>query len=399
MTPFMTRILPSLPLRSAITLHITGTKRHNGRVADSAVDSKARLAAPVKLDDFEPAARALLPQSIYDYIAGGSEDEAALRGNREAFARYRFRFKILTSAERPDLGSEVLGQRFQMPVHLAPTAIQRMAHQDGEAAAYRAATDAGIAYCLSTLSSVSIEDVAAAATGTRWFQLYMHPERAVSASFVERAVDAGYSAIVLTVDLPQAGRRERDVRNAFSLPAGVHYANLDGRRSQATAAGPDPFAQNVNAQTNPALGWSDLEWLIGKTSLPVIVKGVVRADDARQAVEAGARGLIVSNHGGRQLDYAIASLDALPEVVQAAGGTVPVLLDGGVRRGTDILKALCLGASGVLIGRPYLYALAVGGADGVGMMLAMLRDEIELSMSLLGARRLSELSQDLLVRI
>ena len=368
-------------------------------MADSAVDSKARLAAPVRLDDFEPAARALLPQSIYDYIAGGSEDEAALRGNREAFARYRFRFKILTSAERPDLGSEVLGQRFQMPVHLAPTAIQRMAHQDGEAAAYRAATDAGIAYCLSTLSSVSIEDVAAAATGTRWFQLYMHPERAVSASFVERAVDAGYSAIVLTVDLPQAGRRERDVRNAFSLPAGVHYANLDGRRSQATAAGPDPFAQNVNAQTNPALGWSDLEWLIGKTSLPVIVKGVVRADDARQAVEAGARGLIVSNHGGRQLDYAIASLDALPEVVQAAGGTVPVLLDGGVRRGTDILKALCLGASGVLIGRPYLYALAVGGADGVGMMLAMLRDEIELSMSLLGARRLSELSQDLLVRI
>jgi 4-hydroxymandelate oxidase len=368
-------------------------------VADSAVDSTTRLAAPVKLDDFEPAARALLPQSIYDYIAGGSEDEAALRGNREAFARYRFRFKILTSAERPDLGSEVLGQRFQMPVHLAPTAIQRMAHQEGEAAAYRAATDAGIAYCLSTLSSVSIEDVAVAATGTRWFQLYMHPERAVSASFVERAVDAGYAAIVLTVDLPQAGRRERDVRNAFSLPEGVRYANLDGRRSQATAAGPHPFAQNVNAQTNPALGWSDLEWIIGKTSLPVIVKGLVRADDARQAVEAGARGLIVSNHGGRQLDYAVASLDALPEVVQAVGGTVPVLLDGGVRRGTDVLKALCLGASGVLIGRPYLYALAVGGADGVRTMLAMLRDEIELSMSLLGARRLSELSQDLLVRI
>jgi 4-hydroxymandelate oxidase len=163
--------------------------------------------------------------------------------------------------------------------------------------------------------------------------------------------------------------------------------------------GPDPFARNVNAYTNPGLGWDDLEWLLARTSLPVIVKGIVRADDARRAVEAGARGLVVSNHGGRQLDYAIASLDALPEVVQAVGGHVPVLLDGGVRRGTDVLKALCLGASGVLIGRPYLYALAVGGADGVRGMLEMLREEIALSMSLLGVRRLSELSQDLLARI
>ena len=264
---------------------------------------------PVRLDDFEPAARAVLPQGIYDYIAGGSEDEATLRGNREAFARYRFRFKVLASADRPDLSGEMLGQRFRMPVHLAPTAIQRMAHPDGEAAAYRAATDAGVAYCLSTLSSLSLEDVAAAATGTRWFQLYMHPERVVSASFIERAADAGYSAIVLTVDLPKTGRRERDIRNAFSLPEGLRYANLDSRRGVKSAEGPDPFAQNVNAQTNPALGWQDLEWLVGKTSLPVIVKGIVRGDDAHQAVEVGARGLVVSNHGGRQLDYAIASLD------------------------------------------------------------------------------------------
>ena len=374
-------------------------KRHNWRGMTEVTGRKLAASRPVRLDDFEPAARAVLPQGIYDYIAGGSEDEVALLGNREAFARYRFRFKILASADRPDLGSELLGQRFRMPVHLAPTAIQRMAHPDGEAAAYRAATEAGVAYCLSTLSSVSIEDVAAAANGTRWFQLYMHPERAVSASFVERAADAGYSAILLTVDLTQTGRRERDIRNAFSLPQGVRYANLDGRRSQATAAGPDPFAQNVNAHTNPALGWRDLEWLVGKTSLPVIVKGVVRADDARQAVEGGARGLIVSNHGGRQLDYAIASLDALPEVVEAVGGKVAVLMDGGVRRGTDVLKALCLGAAGVLIGRPYLYALAAGGADGVRTMLAMLRDEIELSMSLLGVKALNELTKDLLIRI
>ena len=367
-------------------------------MADSAVRPSTRRAAPLKLDDFEPAARAVLPRGIYDYIAGGSEDEATLRGNREAFARYRFRFKVLASADLPDLGAELLGQRFAMPVHLAPAAIQRMAHPEGEAAAYRGATDAGIAYCLSTLSSVSIEDVAAAATGVRWFQLYIHAERTVSASYVERAVDAGYSAIVLTVDLPKTGRRERDIRNAFSLPEGLRYANLDGKRGTATAEGPDPFAQNVNAHTNPALSWADLEWLVAKTSLPVIIKGVVRADDARHAIEAGAGALIVSNHGGRQLDYAISSLDALPEVVAAVGGQVPVLIDGGIRRGTDVLKALCLGASGVLVGRPYLWALAVGGTDGVRQMLAMLREEIELSMSLLGVRRLSELGTNLLSR-
>jgi len=363
------------------------------------VDKKTRPAAPLKLDDFEPAARSVLPQGIYDYIAGGSEDEAALRGNREAFARYRFRFKVLASTDHTDLTNELFGQRLQMPVHLAPTAIQRMTHPDGELAAYRAASAAGIAFALSTLSSASIEEVAGAAVGPRWFQLYMHTERAISASFVERAVEAGYSAILLTVDLPKAGRRERDIRNAFSLPGGVPYANLDARRRADAAEGPDPFAQNVNANTNPGLGWADLEWLVAKTSLPVIVKGVVRADDARHAVEAGARGLVVSNHGGRQLDYAIASLEALPEVIAAVGRDVPVLMDGGVRRGTDVLKALCLGARGVLIGRPFLYALAVGGADAVTSMLQMLRQEIEVSMSLLGVRRLSELTNDLLVRV
>jgi isopentenyl diphosphate isomerase/L-lactate dehydrogenase-like FMN-dependent dehydrogenase len=366
-------------------------------MAEAAPPRTTGTVTPLKLDDFEPAARAILPQGTYDYIAGGTEDEAALRGNREAFARYRFMFKVLSSVEHPDLTGELLGHRFQMPVHLAPTAIQRMAHPDGELASYRAASDAGIAYCLSTLASASIEEVAAAATGARWFQLYMHPERAVTASFVERAVDAGYSAILLTVDTPKASRRERDIRNAFRPPEGVRYANLGG--SMALGARPDAVAQAVNAQAHPALNWSDLEWLVAKTSLPVIVKGVVRADDARRAVDAGARGLVVSNHGGRQLDYAIASLDALPAVVEAVAGKVPVLLDGGVRRGTDVLKALCLGASGLLIGRPYLYALAAGGKDGVRGMLELLREEIALSMSLLGTRSLSELSQDLVTRV
>jgi 4-hydroxymandelate oxidase len=357
------------------------------------------LADIVRLADFEAAARELLAQPVYDYIAGGAEDEAAIAGNRDAFRRYRFRFKALAGADQPDLANDLFGQHFRLPVHLAPAAIQRMCHPDGEAAAYRAASHAGVAYALSTLSSLSIEEVAAAAGGPRWFQLYMSRWREVSAAFVERAETAGYSAIVLTVDLPRTGRRERDIRNAFSLPHGVRYANLGDWLPSDAADGADPFAQNVNALTNAALGWNDLEWLVGKTRLPVVVKGLVRGEDALRAVNAGAAGVIVSNHGGRQLDYSVAGLDALPEVVAAVGGKVPVLLDGGIRRGTDVIKALCLGASGVLIGRPYLYALAVGGEEGVRKLLGLLGEEISLSMTLLGARKLSELTEDLLARI
>jgi 4-hydroxymandelate oxidase len=353
----------------------------------------------LRLDDFEPAARKLLAKGVFDYIAGGAEDEATVLANREALGRYRLRYKVLAGADGPNLESELFGRRVSMPVHLAPAAIQRICHTDGETAAYRAASHAGVGYALSTLSSISIEDVAAAANGPRWFQLYMPAWREVSAALVERAEKAGYSAIILTADLPRTGRRERDIRNAFSLPKGVRYANLGDWEPTASSDGADPFAQNVNALTNAALSWEDLEWLVGKTRLPVLLKGVVRGDDARRAVEAGAGGLIVSNHGGRQLDYAIASVDALPDVIAAVGGRVPVLIDGGFRRGTDVIKALCLGASAVLIGRPYLYALAVGGEGGVTRLLTLLREELQLSMTLLGARNLSELSNDFLTRI
>lgn len=367
-----------------------------GKMASTAERSFSAL----RLDDFEPAARAVLPQGVFDYIAGGAEDEATVAGNREAFGRYRFRYRVLAGAADPSLESDLFGSRFAMPVHLGPAAIQRMCHPEGESAAYRAASESGVAYALSTLSSVSIEDVAAAAHGIRWFQLYMAPWREVSAVFVQRAEAAGYSAILLTVDLPKTGRRERDIRNVFELPEGVTYANLGGYVPSDTAAkAPDAVAQNINAQSHASINWSDLEWLVGLTSLPVIVKGLVRGDDAGRALEVGAKGLVVSNHGGRQLDYSIASLDALPEVVEGVRGKIPVLLDGGVRRGTDVIKALCLGASGVLIGRPYLYALAAGGAEGVRQLLGLLREEISISMTLLGAKSLSELSNDLLVRI
>lgn len=362
--------------------------------------TQAELAPPVRLEDFEPRARALLPQAIYDYLAGGSEDEAALAGNRAAYARYRFRFKVLSSVPEPEMACEILGTQFRMPVQLAPTATQKMAHPDGEIAAARAAADAGVAYSLSTLSTVSLEDVGKASTGAKWFQLYMYRDRSITTDLIERAAAAGYGAVMLTVDTPRLGRRERDFRNAFGLPEGMRYENLAGAltRTGAAEVGQSALSAYFTSQLDSWLTWKDLDWLVGKSRLPVMVKGVVRGDDARHAVDSGVRVVIVSNHGGRQLDYSVATLDALPEVAQAVGADVPVMVDGGIRRGTDVLKALCLGARSVLIGRPYLWALAVDGYDGVVRALELMRDEIAVSMMLLGVKDLSELSGDLLVR-
>jgi 4-hydroxymandelate oxidase len=352
----------------------------------------------VNLDDFEPKARALLPRRVYDYFAGGAEDEATLEANREAFRRWRFEFKVLASADEPRLSTTVLGQPVSMPIQLAPTATQCMAHPQGELAAARAASTAGVIYCLSTLSTVSLEEVAQAG-GPRWFQLYVYRDRSITRELVERAGAAGYSAIVVTVDTPLLGRRERDFRNAFALPSDMHYANLEGALSRTGSGrvGQSELARYFNDLLDHGLSFKDLEWLASITRLPVLVKGVVRPDDAVRCVDHGAAGIIVSNHGGRQLDYSVASLDALPGVVEAVRGrNVPVLVDGGVRRGTDVIKALCLGASSVLIGRPYLWGLAVGGQEGVASVLQLLRDELAISLSLLGAKGVHELSRDFL---
>ena len=361
---------------------------------------RATPAPPLRLEDFEPRARALLPPSTYDYFAGGSEDEAAVAGNRAAFGRYRFRFKVLAATPDPDLSCQLLDERFTMPVQLAPTATQKLAHPDGEVAAARAAASAGVAFCLSTLSTVSIEDVAAASQGTRWFQLYMYRDRGVTTDLIERAANSGYTAVMLTVDTPRLGRRERDFRNGFDLAPGLRYENLRGALTVTggAEAGQSALSQYFTDQLDSWLTWKDLEWLVTQSRLPVMAKGVVRADDARRAVASGVKAVIVSNHGGRQLDHSIATLDALPEVVQAVAAEVPVLVDGGVRRGTDVLKAVALGARSVMIGRPYLWALACGGEAGVTNALDLLRQEITVSMSLLGVKSLSEVSEDLLAR-
>jgi 4-hydroxymandelate oxidase len=359
-----------------------------------------RAVQVLRIEDLQGRARAILPQATYDYFAGGAEDEATIAANRAAYQRYRFRFRVLSPTGQPDLGGELFGQRFSMPVHLAPTAMQRLAHPEGELAAARAAADAGVVYCLSTLASASIEEVAAVSRGPRWFQLYIYEDRGITAELIDRAGASGYSAIVMTVDAPVLGRRERDLRNTFSLPPGVNYENLKGAsaRTADVEAGASGLALYFQGLLDPTVSLKDLKWLIGKSRVPVLVKGVVRADDAKRVVDAGAAGVVVSNHGGRQLDYSVASLDALPEVVQAVGDRVPVLVDGGIRRGTDVLKALALGARGVLVGRPFLWALAIDGENGVRGLLDQFRQELTVSMTLLGASRLGELRADLVTR-
>jgi 4-hydroxymandelate oxidase len=290
----------------------------------------------------------------------------------------------------------LLEQRLSMPVLLAPTAFNRLAHPDGELAAARAAAHAQTAMVVSTMASTSLEEVAAAVRSPLWFQLYVYRDRDLTRDLVQRASGAGYRALVLTVDAPLLGRRERDARNRFVLPAGISARNLEIAPSEEARWRPDSsFFDYFHAHMDPSLSWDTVAWLRSITPLPIVLKGVLAAEDARQAVACGAAGVIVSNHGGRQLDGAIATLDALPDVADAVAGEIPVLLDGGIRRGTDVLKALALGARAVLIGRPYLWGLAAAGEEGVFRVLEILRDELRLAMALVGAASIDAVTRSL----
>jgi isopentenyl diphosphate isomerase/L-lactate dehydrogenase-like FMN-dependent dehydrogenase len=320
--------------------------------------------------DYERAAEEKLDPAAFGYFAGGANDEWTLFENLEAFNRWVLRPRVLVDVSSVSAATTVLGTEVSFPVLVAPVAFQGLAHADGEKAMARGAAAAGTIMCLATLSTVSIEDVAdAAPEGARWFQLYWGPDRAKVQDLVERADAAGYRAIVVTVDFPEVGRRERDLRTGFEAPV------------------------QLTDVTDKSLTWRDLEWLRLHTSLPLLVKGVLTAEDATLACEAGVEGLVVSNHGGRQLDSVAASLDVLPEVVEAVGDRAEVLLDGGVRRGTDVVKALALGAKAVLAGRAPLWGLAVGGAEGVERVLALLRDEFELALALCGSSSPAEITR------
>jgi isopentenyl diphosphate isomerase/L-lactate dehydrogenase-like FMN-dependent dehydrogenase len=351
---------------------------------------------PINLFEYEPLAQARLDSSAYDYFAGGAEDELTLRENRAAFARIKLRPRVLVDVSRIDLATTVLGTPIGMPIMIPPMAYHRMATPEGELATARAAGAAGTLMAVSTLATTTLEEVAAAATGPLWFQLYVYKDRSVSESLVRRAEAAGYRALVLTVDVPVLGRREADERNGFGLPAPLRMANFTGREeARPTEPGVSALTLHTLAEFDPSLTWEALDWFRSITRLPVVVKGILTHEDAALAVAHGASAIVVSNHGGRQLDTATASIEALPEVVEAAARRCEVYLDGGVRRGTDVLKALALGARAVFVGRPILWGLAVDGEDGARHVLELLRHELELDMALAGRPTLASIDRSL----
>ena len=335
----------------------------------------------LNVHDYKRAAEELLDPAAFGYFAGGANDEWTLAENRAAFDRWVLRPRMLVDVSEVTTATTVLGTESSMPLLVAPTAFQRMAHPEGEVAMARGAAAAGTVMCLSTLATATIEDVAEASPdGPRWFQLYWSSDRGVVSDMVDRAAANGYGALILTVDLPELGRRERDLRTGFEIPEAIPVPIFFALAEKTGAVSPT----DINWAVDRSLTWRDLEWLRSISKLPLLVKGILTAEDALLATEAGAEGVVVSNHGGRQLDGVAASLDALPEVVEAVGDRAVVLVDGGIRRGSDVVKAIALGAQAVLAGRPPLWGLAVAGADGVQQVLELLRDEIELALSLCG---------------
>jgi 4-hydroxymandelate oxidase len=352
---------------------------------------------PLNLFELEALARARVTGAAWDYFASGAADELTLRDNRAAFDRLRLAYRVLVDVARRDLTTTVLGQPVALPVVIAPTAFHKLADPAGEVATARAAGAAGTVMILSTLSNTAVEEVVAAASGPIWFQLYVYKDRGATAGLVARAAAAGCRALVLTVDAPLLGRRERDVRNRFQLPDGLTIENMLPAGHGALPSGPTDsgLAAYFATLIDPSLSWNDLAWLRGLTDLPLVIKGIVRADDARRAVDAGAAALVVSNHGGRQLDGAPATIDVLPAIAEAVAGRAEVLLDGGVRRGTDVVKALARGARAVLLGRPVLWGLGAGGQAGVETALGLLRNELDLAMALCGCPTVAEVTRDL----
>jgi 4-hydroxymandelate oxidase len=341
--------------------------------------------AALNLAEVAEAARRRLDPVYWDFFAGGAGDERTVRANEDAFARRAIVPRVLRGVGARDLRIELFGAELSMPVLVAPTAFHRLAHPDGETATARAAAEAGTVMVVSMAATQPIEQIAAAG-GTLWFQLYPQPDLAFTASVVRRAEAAGCRALVVTVDSPVFGRRERDLRHGFlDLPGGLACENMR-----------DAGGVVRDIAMDAGLGWDRIDWLRATTGLPIVLKGVLHPADARLAVERGVDALLVSNHGGRQLDGAVATLDALPAIADAVAGRLPILLDGGIRRGTDVLIALALGASAVAIGRPVVWGLAMGGTAGVRHVLELVRADLDLALALAGATRPGDLTADLI---
>lgn len=370
-----------------------------------------RLERCLDIADLRGQARRRAHRMVFDYIDGGADQERTLHRNSDAFDEYDLLFRVLVGVDQVDPSTSVLGQKIAYPFFTSPAAGNRLFHTDGERAVAVAAGDAGLVYCLSTLSSVSIEEIASLTRGPKWFQCYVWKDRGLVKEMLDRARSAGFHALILTVDFPVTGNRKRDARNGFTIPLKIsirqawealkrpawtfdyltqptiRYANL----SESTAA--VSLAQFVAEQLNAGFTWRDAEWLLGEWNGPSVIKGIVREDNAAHAVASGFNAIMVSNHGGRQLDSSPAPIDVLEDIVNTVANRAEVILDGGIRRGTDVLKALSLGARAVSFARPYLYGLAAGGEAGVRRALAILADDVRRDMALLGARTISQIDR------
>jgi isopentenyl diphosphate isomerase/L-lactate dehydrogenase-like FMN-dependent dehydrogenase len=379
------------------------------------------LARAHTIEDLRRLARRRLPRAIFDFVEGGAGDERTVAQNCAAFERLLFQPRVLVDVSKREQATVVLGERVATPVLVSPTGMAGLCWPKGEVAAARAAQDVGTIYTLSTHSSCTIEEVAAGAPGPLWFQLYVWQNRDLTRSFVERARAAGYRALVLTVDVPVISRRERDLRNGFTVPPRITVRNaldtlrrvgwmrrvlLGPRLTLANLVGM-PGAPRVdivtlagvaNRQVDPSIAWADLAWFRSLWSGPLLLKGVLTVADARKAAEHGVDGVVVSNHGGRQLDGTPASVEALPAIADAVGGRMEVLLDGGVRRGADVVRALALGARAVMVGRPYLYGLGAGGSAGVRRALDILQNEVDHTLALTGVPRVGDLDRTVVRR-
>lgn len=352
--------------------------------------------SPVNLVEYAHLARQRLSRMAFDYVAGGAADEITLRRNRECFHSIRLKPRVLVDVSQLDTRLQLFGQTFEFPILLAPTAYHKLIHREGELATARGAGAAGATLVVSSFATTAIEDIAKSAANRLWFQLYVQPDRAFTRDLVQRAEAAGCQALCITVDTPVLGARDREKRVRFNLPPGMEREMLKALGSTATRAGHFTESQIYNQILDPTLTWDTVAWIRSFAKVPIILKGILAPEDARLAAEQGAAGVLVSNHGARNLDTTPATIEALPAVIEAVEGRIPVLLDGGVRRGTDVIKALALGAKAVLIGRPYLWGLAVGGADGVRVVVEILRNEFEAAMALCGTPRLSRIDRSVL---
>lgn len=344
----------------------------------------------INVADFERAAAEKLESGVLGYFAGGAGDEVTLRENVSAWGRWRLRPRMLVGCDGWQTAVELLGREVSMPILVAPVAYQRLVDEEGEVGMARAAAEAGTVMCLSTLATARPRDIAAnVPEGRRWFQLYCFKDEAVTRALVQEAVESGFEALVVTVDAPRGGNRERDLRTGFRIPGALGVPSIEAALGSDRAI----TIEETFGLMEPALSWSHLEELASESGLPVLIKGVLTAEDAALAVEHGAAGVVVSNHGGRQLDCVQATAEVLPEVADAVEGRGTVLVDGGIRRGTDVAIALALGADAVLVGRPALWGLAVGGAEGARRVLDLLRGELELTLALCGCASPVELSR------